>query len=355
MSLAFDKIPHLPLELFALTIEYLTDKSDLLRCSLVCRGWLPFARGNLTISISTETSVTRLKDILACPENTLASTIRHLTLSEPDVETILPSLGSFTQLRSLRLWEMDAIDLPALASLTYLELDDFVHFDSCTSFLRFLSGTSNLQHLVLGNVSWDNDDPECALPALHLRSLQMWFHASRLDQRLMSTLHTKSLQLAWGDISASLDVVSKYLHVLGSDLESLQFVDLNDEGLNALSNLDFSASVNLVHLSVDGGVYYDEGTGVASVSPMLAPLLSNVARHTRLQTLQLYVDWEFECDTTLWLPPSRLGELLRTDPFTSIHTIRLSCVFIHAFEDVRDSIIATLQTGLSDSRVICDL
>ncbi|KAJ7610195.1 hypothetical protein FB45DRAFT_337137 [Roridomyces roridus] len=346
--------PRLPLELFGLVIGNLTDQSDLLRCSLVCRGWISFSRGNLILFIRNTNSAT-LKQLLESPENTLASTIRRLKLS--DAQSFLPSLGCFTQLRSLVLWDMEATEMPDLPSLTHLEID-CIHLDSYTTFLGFMSGLIQLQDLVLIDVSCGNDVRESApgaLPVFRLRCFEMGGHTAALDRRFMSTLCTKTLRLSRNPfrVPASFDLVAQYLRDLGSNLESLQLSKFDEEHLNAASNLDFSASVNLSHLSISGAVHFHKDRREIFVSPPLLSLLSNAGRHGQLQALDLYITWGISYDTTsdTWLPPSQLQELLLKDDLASLRIIRIISTR-PPLDDV--SIKATLQTSLSDSRVIYD-
>ncbi|KAJ7610217.1 hypothetical protein FB45DRAFT_1066383 [Roridomyces roridus] len=253
VSLASDALvaPRLPLELFALVIGNLTDNSDLLRCSLVCRGWLPFSRGRLRLFIHEDT---RLKHLLESPENTLASTIRHLSLS--NVDPLIPS------------WHLSPDSVP------------------CSP--------------------------------------------------------------------------SNYLRDSGSNLEALQLMDLDDETLskyNVTLDLDFSANVNLRRLSIDQALHFKADTSEIRVCPMLLSLLSNVGRHARLQVLDLHIA-SLEAaygDTALWLPPSQLQTLLRTDHFASLRTIRFVSTRHHAPDgDAWPSVKAALQASLPDSRVIYD-
>ncbi|KAJ7610207.1 hypothetical protein FB45DRAFT_1122176 [Roridomyces roridus] len=225
-SVSFDSdaaaSPRQPLELCDLVTENLdlNEKSNLLRCSLVCRVWLPLARGHLRIVLYTATSVNRLQRSLAYHSNTLFSIIRHLELSY--VDTLLPSLDSFTRLHSLILTYMEATKLPALPSLRHLELDT-VHFDSYPTFLRFISGLPQLETLVLGPVSWDDDGPGCALPVLRLKRVEMKFRATGFDHRFLSALRTRTLRLNRGPLHSSLDLVARYLRDLGPELETLHF------------------------------------------------------------------------------------------------------------------------------------
>ncbi|KAJ7610218.1 hypothetical protein FB45DRAFT_942966 [Roridomyces roridus] len=154
-------------------------------------------------------------------------------------------------------------------------------------------------------------------------------------------------------MSQSFEMVAKYVHYVGSDLESLQFNHLKHETLTAVSNLDFSASVNLLHLSIDGAVYFDENTEVLAVSPRLLALLSNVARHTRLQTIEIRVEWEFPRLPELPLPLSRLGEMFRADELASLHTISFTSPLVyHDSDKIWPSVIAMLQASIADSRVV---
>lgn len=240
---ASDALPHwiLPPEIIALVIEHLRDsKPDLLTCSLVSRGWLPFARGNLEISIVPASSPAFIT-LLASPANTFGTTLRRLHIHSSGHGALLPLLATFTSLRSLSLFWTNTSELPALPSLTELRLFS-PQFPSYSSFVTFMSELPALQRLRLYDVLWPTnpDDDQHTFPPFELLSLELIRGRRPLEDRIVFALRTRKLILGFAHQVPSpfLSMLSIYLHYLGPGLKSLELLDCGRD-LGQYSNLCF--------------------------------------------------------------------------------------------------------------------
>ncbi|KAJ7725434.1 hypothetical protein DFH07DRAFT_970881 [Mycena maculata] len=189
----------LPPEIIARIIEQLSDsKSDLLSCSLICRGWLPFARNNLEIYIHPHSSSTFI-ELLASPTNTLGTTLRHLDLLNLNGLLRGPLYQVLTMLSSLRylaLWATVGVELPALPWLTRLSLCG-TEFASYSGFATFMSNLPALQNLEFMHVTWaaGPDDDQYTFPTLDLLSLYLYWGPTQPIRTILFGLRTRNLVL----------------------------------------------------------------------------------------------------------------------------------------------------------------
>ncbi|KAJ7625929.1 hypothetical protein FB45DRAFT_922709 [Roridomyces roridus] len=156
---------HIPTELVGLIIGHVDaylDPKTILACALVCRVWVPFARGEMELvilrrGIDDPRKTLRFVDLFNAPQATFPSFIRRLEISlwgqqAEDEAALLPLLGRFPALKHLRMLGMRIAQLPPVPTLISL------NFLSCklTSRGRFLRSLTNLPALRRFDLTFGN-------------------------------------------------------------------------------------------------------------------------------------------------------------------------------------------------------
>ncbi|KAJ7446113.1 hypothetical protein FB451DRAFT_791506 [Mycena latifolia] len=322
---------RLPPELMALVIEELADsKPDILACSLVCRGWLPFARNNLDIFIGPKSAPTFL-ELIASPITTFVSTLRRLELfgyeEVPFPEALFPVLTNFVSLRSLSLYSPVPDDLPPLPWLVELSLGS-TRFPSYADFVKFMSDLPCLQRLELCNVSWATGpaDGNHAFPPLELRFLELYWGNRPPIEGILFALRT--CELLWSfplyPSPTELSTASAYMRHLGKHLKYLE-LDFGDKVMDRVATLDLSANTALEHLKIHNALRFNvipsRNQFDVAVCPDLEPLLSRIIPYARVDTLVLKVGTDSISNPAPWNPITQLSDLLDTPPFASVRRV----------------------------------
>ncbi|KAJ7609232.1 hypothetical protein DFH06DRAFT_1247657 [Mycena polygramma] len=332
--------PSLPPELIALIISHLRDsKHDLLECSLVCHGWLSFARNELDILLKPNAVATFL-ELVGSPRTTILPNLRSLIIwSSPQspVSAILQMLPSFGSLRSLKLWHVIILEgLPPALDLPLVEILGFTDttFPSYTCFRGFVAGLPALHTLALKGISWttgpENEEP--AFPPLELQSLELaWVGKSLAIEIVTRVTRTRRLTLVVPALAPSsvLATISGYLRYLGNHLHQLV---LNYRGfrMDHVYALDFGHSSALTLLKIENALRLSlpiDGEPSVLVRPMLSALMSQIMRHVPLRTLVL----EVQCglDTMeVWAPLAEFAALMDISPSPPLRTIQF---VVHGF------------------------
>ncbi|KAJ6467519.1 hypothetical protein C8R47DRAFT_1325992 [Mycena vitilis] len=334
-------MPHLldlPPELIAHILSWLRgSKSDLLKCSLVCRDWLPLARNNLDIVVYPLNS-SQFLELVASPMNTLVTPIRNLHIASfPTlVRPVFLMLGQFVSLRSLALRDAapESTDLPVLPLVEELHLYSTT-FPSYASFVGLVTKFPALLRLKVMRVTWTEPPVhgEYTFPPLDLHALEIDWNpdmpAGAL-QAFMAAVLTHSLKLISSDnpSTAFVSALSEYLRTLGTHLTSLD-LEYAARNLGAFVPIDFSHSTGLKHLSFGAGVGLMVPQGeppFVTVCPAITLILSSIATHASLHTLILNVFADSYGDWT-WKPLHHFAALLQTLPFASPRTVQflVSC------------------------------
>ncbi|KAJ6467526.1 hypothetical protein C8R47DRAFT_1201132 [Mycena vitilis] len=322
--------PNLPPELIALILSHLRDsRHDLLGCSLVCRGWLPFARNELDILL-TPSAIATFLELVASPSTTMLPNLRSLRIwSSPHslVSPILRILPGFESLRSLELWHVILEGLPpALPLIEKLGLTQTT-FPSYICFRDFIAGLPVLQTMTLNGVSWTTgpESEERAFPVLQLESLEVDCAESLALDIVTRVTRTRRLKLVVPAFAPSslLATISRYLRYLGKDLHQLV---LNYRGfkLDHLYTLDFGHSSALTLLKIENALRLTistDGEPTVLVRPMLSALVSQITLHVPLRTLVLEVQGGL-ITMEVWAPLAEFATLIDTSPSPPLRTIQ---------------------------------
>ncbi|KAJ6537254.1 hypothetical protein DFH09DRAFT_1283638 [Mycena vulgaris] len=332
----------LPPEIIAIVIETLDKRNDLLTCSLVCRGWLHFARNNLEISINSESAPTFVQ-LIASPNNTLVSALRHLDIWCHDslvLQPLFSAFANFVSLRWLSLWTIVPQDLTAPPGLIHLRMLN-TEFPSYSGFANFMSDLPALQSLELSSVSWapGPDDGNYSLPRLELKSLELeWDETPRMEsvifafrpRKFIVAFPLKPFPSLWSTTSA-------FLRHLGPDLKHLELYDCEDHigqhltlrlrksrarltrWLDRITRLDFRSNTGLEQLKISDalrlnvvGDQFEVG-----VRPALEGLLSQIMPYSRVEGLILKVETDSLSNPSAWIPLAQFSDLLDTPPFAT--------------------------------------
>ncbi|KAJ7039142.1 hypothetical protein C8F04DRAFT_1087264 [Mycena alexandri] len=355
---------RLPPELCELIIQELRDSpQDLRSCSLVCRGWMVLARGQMTLHVHYHYCYTEARpirafiDLVQSPTSTLFATARRISLrSNPerrwngDQETHLPvlkMLPQFLQLRYLNLWcSFPADATPVrLPMLTHLRISG--KFTSYRSFARFMSGFPALRDLALCDVSWESSaedllsmtgsfptlqdlarydvdwepSDDFTFPHLELKTVTLsWMTLSWVDtvrsgglENVLRSLWTPALTVYHynhrGFARNYLQSLSNYLHHLGGHLQYLCL----PTGIvqNQVCMLDFRHNTGLRHLEIENAVDISRTSrSLIWASADIECILANISPYCRLETLKLTVR-NIGHSSSLWKPiPQSITELL---------------------------------------------
>ncbi|KAJ7032528.1 hypothetical protein C8F04DRAFT_1358060 [Mycena alexandri] len=323
----------LPPEIISLIIdEFHGNKADLLRCSQVCRTWLPFTRNKLYICLR-KSNIPSFIQLTASPQTTLIATIGHLELwSFSDIfSKILPMLSKFTSLRTLVLSCRIYSELPLLPFLHELNLN-YTDFPSYANFTASMLNFAALRSLKLSNLTWrmGPEDGKFRFPSLDLQSLHLdWnWHETAAIAGVVRSVRTRKLifdpPIDSEALPDFLSTISQYLRILGAHLHRLE-LDISHISRDDIGSFNFSHCPNLTHLQLNGtcwlSIHDNPDECVVGLHSSLIDLLMATKHHASLRTLVLPI---INCSFNVYVPFADLADLLETSPFIGLQTVEFT-------------------------------
>ncbi|KAJ7625919.1 hypothetical protein FB45DRAFT_869059 [Roridomyces roridus] len=284
--------PRLPLEIVDLVIGELDeDRNTLLSCALVCRDWVPFARGNLPICIRGSAEFIQTAQ---APTATLMSAIR-VEIRNPE---------------ATRLFELPSH--PTLDELAVFNSE----FITYSGFIRSMTGLPHLRDLELWGATWGKSRPgqPSRLPPIILHSLHLCIFDELPEDELIP-FRVRKLEL---DNTIPSALISRHLRHLGGHLTELCIGDSELEGI------DFSQNSGVQDLEICYALGIKAATGEIYGAFDLGSLFGRLSSDCCLHNLTLHVTM----DTSMaehrdpWTAGSLLA-LLRERGFQDVAVLQI--------------------------------